>query len=297
MKELGRCPICGSAEIQEQYIGVPVRTGWRDGTLWSVWECHSCTHRFCNPQPSFEELEKYYSASYDPYSPEHGPQGFDELLSVARRTGTLRHVSISKGMRVLDVGCGGGLFLRVAREMGASVQGVEPSLHGVTSCRAQGIAVFHGTVSEYLATNPGVFDLITCNHVVEHHPDPVRLMREFAHLRSHDGEIWMSVPNAGSVFARLLRDRWSSSDLPVHIHHFTIASLRRATERAGLDITSLRTESEGVAAAISDVLRFRVLIPRRLSFPIVRLLFPKSGLLARMIFRSQHGEAILTRCT
>ena len=47
------------------------------------------------------------------------------------------------------MGCGGGYFLRIAARLGAEVQGVEPSDIAASRARAEGIAVFTGTLEDY----------------------------------------------------------------------------------------------------------------------------------------------------
>ena len=105
-----------------------------------------------NPQPSWMELSSYYSEEYPPYDPLHGVEnGFQNVIRQARESGRYRDVSIRPGMRILDVGCGAGSFLHVARELGASVMGVEPSPVAAERARQFGIEVFTGTLESYIA--------------------------------------------------------------------------------------------------------------------------------------------------
>jgi 2-polyprenyl-3-methyl-5-hydroxy-6-metoxy-1,4-benzoquinol methylase len=102
-----------------------------------------------NPQPTWDELSVYYSSDYSPYEPMHGSDADDAASAAhARSAGKLRHILLPTGLRVLDVGCGGGYFLRVARLLGADVEGIEPSPHGVEQARKSGLQVFNGTVQD-----------------------------------------------------------------------------------------------------------------------------------------------------
>ena len=199
-------------------------------------------------------------------------------------------------MRLLDVGCGGGSFLKIAREMGAQVQGVEPSEHGVAICEAEGLPVFHGTLTEFLKTSPGSFDLITANHVVEHHPDPVAFLAEIKTLLDLQGSIWIALPNAGSFFSRQLRDLWHSADLPVHLHHFTARSLETAFMQAGLKVDTLRSESENsLPGSLALLLRRRAFIPGRITLALTRGILSKTGALGRRMDAAGQGEALLVQ--
>jgi 2-polyprenyl-3-methyl-5-hydroxy-6-metoxy-1,4-benzoquinol methylase len=197
-------------------------------------------------------------------------------------------------MNLLDVGCGGGVFLKLARELGANVQGVEPSPHGAATARRAGIPVFNGTLDAFLAENREArFDLITANHVVEHHPDPVALLTQMRAALSTGGKIWFSVPNAGSSGALSLRWRWHSCDLPYHLMQFTPKSVREAAKKADLEIKDLRTLSyaEHVLHSMLHTWRRRWKIPVRLMQRLPILPFARRR--AHTMDSECTGEAIL----
>src|SRR5262249_46282982 len=148
---------CGSNRIEFDFVGPTTRQP-KDGKSWSVDHCQKCGHRYMNPQLEWNELSEYYSSSYEPYDLAAGCGESDEAIVVrASETGSYRHVRISPGIRLLDVGCGGGSFLRIARRLGAIVVGVEPSEFGASQTRRQGIDVFHGTLDRFVETcGPGV---------------------------------------------------------------------------------------------------------------------------------------------
>ena len=246
------------------------------------------------PYPPSDVLDEHYGAMYPAYEADHGMQsGFGDLVAQARQSGEFRYVKIKAGMRILDVGCGGGAFLRVAQAIGADVMGVEPSENGVKTCKASGVPVFHGELTQYLESNPEPFDLITSNHVVEHHPDPVRFLGEMRSALRKDGTIWISVPNAGSFFARVLKDDWHSADLPVHLQQFTRSSIRVAFERAGLQVNDISTSSENsLPQSLSKMMRKYLFIPRRFTARIFGRLLNKKGVLGRYLDTVGQGDAI-----
>jgi 2-polyprenyl-3-methyl-5-hydroxy-6-metoxy-1,4-benzoquinol methylase len=293
MRPLSNCPVCDSSNIGLSYEG---RTGRRpdDAARWLVDRCGACSHGFVNPQPSWDELQPYYDASYEPYEPEHGVANFRAALEEARRSGKLRHVSIFPGMRLLDVGCGGGVFLRLAAELGARCTGVEPNEHGAKVARAAGVNVEHGTLDDFVKRRPQAqFDLITSNHVVEHHPDPVSLLKQMRSLLAPQGTVWIAVPNGACLSAQRLTWRWHSTDLPYHLHQFCERSLRVAIERAGLSLRALSTESPAGAVLNSmlNELRQRWKLPIRLTRRA-----PLQGLArkrAQAMDQALEGEALL----
>lgn len=293
MPTLTQCPVCESRDCSRAYEGRTARDS-RDPALWQVFECRQCGHGFLNPQPSWKELQRYYDSTYEPYEAEHGVEGFEATLARARAAGgLLRNVHIRPGMRLLDVGCGGGVFLRLARELGAKVQGVEPSAHGAATCLAAGLPVFNGMLEDFVADNPEErFDLVTSNHVVEHHPQPVHLLRAMKALVAPGGNVWISVPNAACPDAEALTWRWHSTDLPYHLQQFTPNSLRVAAERAGFAGAELRTESlqRGVLQSLQLELRTAIKLPVRVSQHL-----PLGGVARRRAERFDRdglGEAI-----
>lgn len=297
MTFLNCCPVCGSERISLRYSGKPVRPEWRDGKVFDVFGCENCTHGFLNPVLDESSLAAYYTSRYVAYQSGHGTGDLDAAIDEARRARRYRHVDLEAGMHVLDIGCGSGSFLQVIRGMVGSVQGVEPSEHGVATCREFGIPVFHGDMEAFTDADDRSFDLITLNHVLEHHPEPRRLLATCRSRLKAGGRIWIAVPNAGSFFARALQARWHSSDLPVHLQQFTARSLRRAMEIASYRIEELRTESENSLPGSASVYLRRFGIPGRLSFPVLKGSFSKTGIVGRRIDAVGQGEALIATAT
>ena len=78
MQTLCACPVCKSEKIRHDFDASTTRG--MDEKVWSIHRCEACSHGFMNPQPSWDELEAYYSASYDPYDPSHGAAAQDDAV-------------------------------------------------------------------------------------------------------------------------------------------------------------------------------------------------------------------------
>ncbi|OJW17841.1 MAG: hypothetical protein BGO49_30570 [Planctomycetales bacterium 71-10] len=294
MQLLANCPICGSQACRHVYSGRTTRNP-DDPSRWDFWRCSTCDHGFLNPQPGWDELDKYYSSNYSAYGKSHGiADSMDATIREARASGVYRHVPIRPGLRILDVGAGGGSFLTVAKALGAHVRGVEPSPFGAQTCRDNGIDVFEGTLEQYAGGGAeDRYDLITFSHVVEHLPDPVATLKLAATLLDVGGYIWLAVPNGACRLARRLEWRWHSTDLPLHLHHFSPRSMRVMSERAGLPLRDLRTFSFPPAVRASILLEWRYLwkVPRRLSGALLTQRFVERQ--AARMDENEAGEAIL----
>lgn len=289
--------MCGSKRLARAFSS-PTNRGL-DSRQWSVSECADCGHQCVNPQPTWDELQFYYNQGYDAYDPDHGSRGSDDLeIQHARQTGSIRHIPLPAGLRLLDVGCGGGWFLRICKELGAIEQGVEPSEYAASLTRKQGLRVFQGTLEEYAEQVPNgtQFDVITASHVIEHVPDPVRTLSTMRHLLAPDGYVWIAVPNAAYPICRALKGKWHSSDLPYHLMHFTPASMVEAGRRAGLKVKDQTTVSwpHHVAESIRTYLRFRWYLPRRLTRRLSFVVDPAARRFAEWADAKVLGEGLLT---
>lgn len=291
MDTLTACPVCHSGEIGLRYSGRTTRNP-SDPMQWRVSECRCCSLGFLNPRPSWEELEPYYSAQYAAYGHSHGAKASDdEVVAEARRAGTFRHIPIPEGKRVLDVGCGGGYFLRICSKLGAKVQGVEPSPIAAEQAGSQGIPVFNGMLEDFETDEP--FDVITMSQVLEHVPDPVATLKKLKSLLAPGGMIWLAVPNADCRWAKALGWKWDGADLPYHLLHFGPRSISTATDEAGLTIARLYTNSLPWIVAFSwrTHLRSRYFIPRRLSSRFVTE--TKAAALGRQMDAKCEGDTLI----
>jgi SAM-dependent methyltransferase len=133
--------------------------------------------------------------------------------------------------RLLDVGAASGILVEEALKMGYSAEGVEPSRVFCEEARTRGLPVHPGTLPQTGVRGP--FDVITLIDVIEHVPDPVRLLRETRPLLA-DGGIGVAVtPDAGSLAARLMGSRWWHYRV-AHLCYFTRRTLGMALDAAGL---------------------------------------------------------------
>ncbi len=298
VRELSSCPMCGSSAWRNSYIGKTTRNP-DDPSRWIVAQCSACDHGFLNPQPTWDKLNQYYNANYQPYDASHGlTESLESTVAKAESTGVYNHVAIRPGLRILDVGAGGGSFLTVAKTLGAHTMGVEPSTFGVRAARANGLDIFEGTLEQYVASGVNErFDLITFSHVIEHLPDPIGTLTLAASLLADGGRIWLAVPNAACHSARRLQWRWHSADLPIHLHHFSPQSMRVAAEKAGLSLHSLNTYSLPAAVRSSLLLewRHRWMVPQKVGSAVLSTTFIEQR--ASRMDKDGVGEAILAEFT
>ncbi|HLI31912.1 MAG TPA: class I SAM-dependent methyltransferase [Solirubrobacteraceae bacterium] len=166
---------------------------------------------------------------------------------------------VSRG-RLLDVGAAGGAFVAEAAAWGFDASGIEPVESFARAAREHlGVAVRCSRIED-LALASGRYQAVTLWHVLEHLVEPVAKLRRLAEALAPGGAIALEVPNAGGLSAARMGPQWPSLEPDVHVCQFTPASLRRALERAGLEVCDLRT------TAITPYLPLRArLDPRHLA--------------------------------
>ena len=128
---------------------------------------------------------------------------------------------------VLDVGTGTGYLLAAfAEELPHfDIVGYDLNDEKEAIVRANGATDFY---SGSLATVPKQFDLITLNHVLEHIPDPVTVLKQAAALLKPDGRLAVIVPCYKTVYTDFF--------FLEHCSHFTERSLNVVSALAGLSI-------------------------------------------------------------
>ena len=106
-----------------------------------------------------------------------------------------------KGLRVADIGCGGGIVAEAMCRAGAEVTAIDLSadLLGAARLHAEdgGLDIdYRESSAESLAeAMPGTFDLVTCLEMLEHVPEPAAIVAACRRLVKPDGEVLFSTIN------------------------------------------------------------------------------------------------------
>jgi 2-polyprenyl-6-hydroxyphenyl methylase/3-demethylubiquinone-9 3-methyltransferase len=122
----------------------------------------------------------------------------DELTRhFGRETGGLRPL---KDLKVIDVGCGGGLMSEPLARLGARVTGIDPGEKNVAIARGhaepQGLAIdYRVATAEELVAAGERYDAVVCLEVVEHVPDVAAFVKACADLVRPGGILVLSTIN------------------------------------------------------------------------------------------------------
>lgn len=151
------------------------------------------------------------------------------------------------GLRVLDVGCGGGLLAEELARLGCIVSGVDPApgsiataqRHAATSGLTIAYRVGQGEALPYPAAS---FDLVTCVDVLEHVADVGLVLAEIARVLRPGGILVYDTINrtrlSDLVMIRLAQQfpatRWMPRDLHAADHFIRPSEMITALARSGL---------------------------------------------------------------
>lgn len=140
----------------------------------------------------------------------------------------------------LDVGCGSGEVLAVARERGWTVAGAEPVERSAATARDRGLDV-RAALLEDAGFPEGSWDVVSAFHVLEHLADGAGFLRTAARWARPGGLVVIEVPNWSSHDRERHGRRWPGLRPLEHVAHYDTATLRTAFETAGLEPVLVRT--------------------------------------------------------
>jgi len=207
--------------------------------------CPGCDMGFVDPMPTPQELTAFYES--DAYF-EGGHEGFgfenqkevgdrlrESLLRGWPYLDRLEEIVPQRG-KILDVGCGTGFRLSVAKARGWDAYGVELSEYASGVGRDHyGLKVENCRLAE-AGFEPDSFDAIMINAVLEHVPDPVRLLSEATALLRPGGGMAILLPHYGSPRAKMRGGNWNEIRPPEHLTFHSHASIRAMARQSGLHV-------------------------------------------------------------
>jgi len=257
------CLVCGSPQ-SALLFNASDRLYHTTAKEFAVVRCGECGLVRLDPHPVPGELLHYYPDNYW-FSPD---QTAASRLEEAYRRLVLRdHVqfvaqalgsSRARGP-LLDVGCGGGLFLGMMRQRGFRVVGLDFSREAAAIAwqRQQAPAVCADM--EKAPLRAGSCAAITMFHVMEHLYDPRAYLQAARRLLAADGRLVVQVPNAACWQFRLLGRAWNGVDVPRHLFNFRDRDLERLLQQCGFEVVrrkyfSLRDNPAGLASSLAPSL-------------------------------------------
>ena len=300
LESVPRCPVCGSAERSLLYTGLTDRVFCVADGAWDLYRCAQCASGYLDPRPTPESIGRAYAGYYTHDAEDHPivrrkgrirsllhdlVNGYQNHRHGLQRSPALpagrwllpllpslrtaadaecRHLPPlpAGGGRLLDVGCGNGGFLLLARQAGWQVEGLDFDAGAVQAARSRGLEVHHGGI-EVLGERSACFDFITLSHVIEHVHDPLILMRTLNRLLKDSGTLWLETPNIDSLCSAKFKENWRGLESPRHLTIFSRAGLEKIFDDAlfdkkkyfwhGVSAASVYVSSQSIKSSIKNV--------------------------------------------
>jgi 2-polyprenyl-3-methyl-5-hydroxy-6-metoxy-1,4-benzoquinol methylase len=145
------------------------------------------------------------------------------------------------GRRLLDYGCGIGLFLDVARERGFDPAGVDLAPDAVQEARRRGHAAWLGAPEDVPEIATGGFDVITLWSVLAHLPRPAHDLSRLRKLLAPDGVLLIYTVNANSLLLKAYGRRWGGFTAN-HLIFSSPITLPALVRKAGFATVVLRPQ-------------------------------------------------------
>lgn len=245
------CKVCGSDKPKFlgirgnlEYIGAPPLKTGEEHIITNIVQCIKCKFVYTNPliiennHRGYMNPDEYYTSA-DNVDPK-------ELFNY---TMDLIEKYIPEKGVLLDVGCGKGEFLSLAKERRWKVYGIEPSEKFADHAAKKYNMDIKSGIKNF-GFQDSSFDVVTLNMVLEHLDDPKGALSDIKTVLRTNGILFIEVPNMDSwmlklatLYFRLNKKEWSPllSPLhhPFHCYGYNKASLRRLLEDAGFIIKKL----------------------------------------------------------
>jgi len=257
------CPGCGETGSRTLFHGSDRLFHTTDKSFLLV-ECKNCRLIRLEPRPSPQELSRYYPREYW-FAPEDDTaskieEQYRRFVLRDHVNFVMRAVESSGGNGlVVDVGCGGGLLLRMLRERGMAVLGLEKSHEAASAAwKRNHVAVVRGDLSEG-PIERGTCAVVTMFHVLEHLHEPVSYLRSARDLLVPGGRLVIQVPNASSWQFLMFGEHWNGVDVPRHLVNYRQRDLEHLLDYCGFEVMrrkhfSLRDNPAGFASSIAPAL-------------------------------------------
>ncbi|TNE86143.1 MAG: class I SAM-dependent methyltransferase [Gammaproteobacteria bacterium] len=250
---LDQCPACGASDGDE-YIRAHDMVYGCSSRLWKYSMCEYCGSLYLSPRPSEQYIEKAY-ASYHTHNSGEGVLGAStkKILSLYLDQGVMAGIlwiivtlifpirlyldAKSRGIKyisqgkVLDYGCGDGVFLSLCNTKKLLAYGTDFDPEAVREARKSGAFVEQGGYEIVKKMSAKEFDLVTISHVIEHVYNLDELLSECYRVLKPGGYLWLETPNPNAKGLRVFKENWRGLEPPRHLvlfsRHVLISKLKK----------------------------------------------------------------------
>ncbi|WP_299883621.1 class I SAM-dependent methyltransferase [uncultured Lacinutrix sp.] len=196
------------------------------------------------PKPSLEKLSEYYE-SEDYISHTNTKRNLlEKVYHLVRNYSLNRKLKLinsfnSEQKKLLDIGCGTGAFLNIAKNNNWDIIGIEPDdkARKIANVLTGNLVYSPEKISKLKEKS---FDVITLWHVLEHLPNLEEQLSILKKLLKDNGTLIIAVPNYKSFDAKYYKNFWAAFDVPRHLWHFSQKSISNLFAKQNMNVVKTK---------------------------------------------------------
>jgi 2-polyprenyl-3-methyl-5-hydroxy-6-metoxy-1,4-benzoquinol methylase len=233
--EYVRCVLCDSDSGKPLYKA-PSAVLCLNRKIFNVVKCSNCGLLYLNPRIPEHEIAKFYGDHYYKKDRFWLKSLLEDDIPLRWLQRAKRIEVYERKSRILDIGCGGGKFLRSLSRKNWEIHGTEISETAARNAASiSGANVFVGKLKK-ARFKKNYFDVITLWHTFEHIPNPLEILEEIYRILKKDGLLVIAVPNIESFQSKIAKEKWYHLDVPYHYNHYSPETLRKIIEKANFKV-------------------------------------------------------------
>ncbi len=222
------CPICNSNSL----------TRLVHRCQYSLYKCNSCSLTFKNIENLSHEIvqrlqDRVYTESY--LITRLQQRRWIEKVSRDRLSILCKWV---KRGDLLEIGCGTGEFLYLAREFGFNVVGVDASQMLVEIASKKEIDVRCGRIDDF-EFSMSRFDVICIFHLIEHIETPKAFLAHLRGLLKRNGILFIITPNVESFTNKIFRWKHPNYTQKDHLYFYSRDTLKYILINQGFEVVNI----------------------------------------------------------
>ena len=225
------CLLCGSRKLKSL-------DGYEKHDLL---KCSDCSFVFMRRIPTQEELYDHYSV----YAYEK-----EKEISLATKLSYFKLLNkfgkYRKSNKILDVGCGEGWFLELAKERCWEIYGTEFSARAIEICEGKGIKIYKGVLNPENMEETN-FDIIISSETLEHINNPRQECSNIYKLLRKGGLFYITTPNFNSYLRLIQKEKYSIIEYPEHLSYYSKKTLDKLLQQSGFYKLKLMTTGISLA--------------------------------------------------
>lgn len=160
-----------------------------------------------------------------------------------------KYADIKKNVGLLDIGCGGGIWLKLFNELDFIIaEGIEPyeKFKKFWNLMGTNTRIYNMTLEEFLESKAKKYEVVFLGNILEHVDDPETFIKSIRdRLLKENGLILCKVPNDFNVLQHVVfkeklvnKIYWVTKE---HINYFTPVSLKKFFERLQFAVLDMIT--------------------------------------------------------